>query len=112
MSAPSVPGYDKMSWVTPSVRALPPTRDAQTKGDLDALGLTGLRLMHLNESPYPPSPRAIEAAIATTAELHRYPAVRGQPLANAIAARIGICPIASSSGMAVASLFFSPATSR
>ena len=84
--------YARRDWLTPPIRALQPVRDAQTAGDLAALNLTGLRLLHLNESPYPPSPRAIEAAIASTADLHRYPAVRGQPLADAIAARTGIKP--------------------
>jgi histidinol-phosphate aminotransferase len=63
-----------------------------TAGDLAARGLTGLRLLHLNESPYPPSPRALAAITASAAEMHRYPAVRGQPLADALAARTGIAP--------------------
>jgi histidinol-phosphate aminotransferase len=81
-----------LPWLTPAARALPPRHDPQTAGDLAALDVTGLRLLHLNESPYPPSPRAIEAVIAGTAELHRYPAVRAQPLASALAARTGIMP--------------------
>lgn len=84
--------YAGHAWLTPQIRALPPTSDAQTAGDLAAKNLTGLRLLHLNESPYPPSPRAIEAAIAGTADLHRYPAARGQPLADALAERTGIAP--------------------
>jgi histidinol-phosphate aminotransferase len=84
--------YASLAWLTPQIRALPPTSDAQTAGDLAAKNWTGLRLLHLNESPYPPSPRAIEAAIGGTADLHRYPAVRGQPLADHLAERTGIAP--------------------
>lgn len=88
----SAQAYSSLSWLTPAIQKLPPTSDAQTAGDLAALNLTGLHLLHLNELPYPPSPRAIEAAIASTADLHRYPAVRGQPLADALAKRTGIMP--------------------
>lgn len=88
----SAQAFASQPWLSPTIRALPPTHDAQTAGDLAAKNLTGLRLLHLNESPYPPSPRAIDAAIAGTADLHRYPAVRGQPLADALAARTGIAP--------------------
>lgn len=88
----SAQAYSSLSWLTPAIQKLPPTSDAQTAGDLAALNLSGLHLLHLNESPYPPSPRAIEAAIASTADLHRYPAVRGQPLADALAKRTGIMP--------------------
>lgn len=88
----SAPEFASLSWLTPAIRKLPKTRDAQTAGDLAARNLIGLRLLHLNESPYPPSPRAIEAAIASSADLHRYPAVRGQPRADALAERTGIMP--------------------
>src|SRR4051812_42528084 len=90
-AAPSA--NEKAEWLSPAVRALPPSRDPQTAGDLAAANITGLRLLHMNESPYPPSPRAIEAAMTTvTNDLHRYPAARGQPLADAIAKRIGWQP--------------------
>ena len=92
MTVPTITIDGTKSCLTPAARALPPTRDALTAGDLAAAGKTGLRLLHLNESPYPPSPRAIEAIVANAAELHRYPAVRGQPLADALAARTGIAP--------------------
>lgn len=82
--------HASLSWLTPAARALPPRHDPPTAGDLAALNVTGLRLLHLNESPYPPSPRAIEAIIEGAAELHRYPAVRAQPLAAALAARTGV----------------------
>jgi histidinol-phosphate aminotransferase len=77
-------------WLKSAARALPPTRDAETAGDLAARGLSGLRLLHLNESPYPPSPRALAAMARAGTALHRYPAVRGQPLAAALATRTGI----------------------
>ena len=46
--------------------------------------------MHLNESPYPPSPRAAEAVVALLAGLNRYPAVRGRQLAEALASHTGV----------------------
>jgi histidinol-phosphate aminotransferase len=93
MTTAPASSYETSEWLTPAVRALPPAGDPQTAGDLAAANITGLRLLHMNESPYPPSPRAVEAAMTTVQnDLHRYPAARGQPLADAIAKRIGVKP--------------------
>lgn len=51
------------------------------------------RALHLNESPFPPSPRAIEAAAAALrGPLNRYPRSRAPELAAALAARTGVAP--------------------
>jgi histidinol-phosphate aminotransferase len=50
----------------------------------------GLMPLHLNESPHPPSPRAIAAAQAACAGVNRYPDVPGRRLAAALAARTGV----------------------
>jgi histidinol-phosphate aminotransferase len=65
-------------------------RDAETVADLDAAGLSGYKLLHLNESPYPPSPRAVEAVVAGLRTITRYPSPRARPLISALAAHTGI----------------------
>ncbi|WP_372617712.1 histidinol-phosphate transaminase [Falsiroseomonas sp.] len=50
----------------------------------------GLAPLHLNESPHPPSPRAIAAAQAACAGVNRYPDVPGRRLAAALAERTGV----------------------
>lgn len=77
------------SWLTPAVRALPPYRGPQTIADLRKMPGRQLPL-HLNESPYPPSPRAIAAARASLDDLNRYPDIHAHALAGAIAARTGV----------------------
>jgi len=47
-------------------------------------------MLHLNESPYPPSPKAIEAVQVAAASLNRYPDSQGKALAAALSARTGI----------------------
>ncbi len=49
-------------------------------------------LLHLNESPWPPSPRAIAAAAAAASGVNRYPPGEGGPLVAALAARAGVAP--------------------
>ena len=83
-------GQGEFSWLTPAVRGMPVVHDPQTAQDLAAAGVTGMRLMHLNESPYPPSPRAAKAVVALLAGLNRYPAVRGRQLAEALASHTGV----------------------
>jgi len=51
-----------------------------------------MRILHLNESPYPPSPRAIAAFGAAVGQLNRYPDIFAAPLAAALAERTGIAP--------------------
>lgn len=82
----------KPAWLTPAVNAMPSARDAQTAADFASPDSPRMRLLHLNESPYPPSPRAIEAMIEQAATLNRYPDVRARGLATALAARTGMAP--------------------
>ncbi|MBM3571408.1 MAG: aminotransferase class I/II-fold pyridoxal phosphate-dependent enzyme [Alphaproteobacteria bacterium] len=49
-----------------------------------------LRLLNLNECPYPPSQRAIEAMARLISGVNRYPETRGNKLAQAISARTGV----------------------
>ena len=76
------------AWLKATVAALPPYRGPQTATAV-APG-TKMRLLHLNESPYPPSPRAIEAFIAAVRDLNRYPDIHAASLAGALAERTGI----------------------
>ncbi|MBL8698870.1 MAG: aminotransferase class I/II-fold pyridoxal phosphate-dependent enzyme [Alphaproteobacteria bacterium] len=80
---------EEAAWLTPAVRALPPHHAPQTHAEL-ATAETPQRALHLNESPYPPSPRAIAAAEAALHDLNRYPDTRCGALAAAIAARTGV----------------------
>jgi histidinol-phosphate aminotransferase len=78
------------SWISPAVRALPPHAAPPTFRDLQRLP-GAQRALHLNESPFPPSPRAIEAAAAALrGPLNRYPQSRAPELAAALAARTGV----------------------
>jgi histidinol-phosphate aminotransferase len=76
------------AWLKATVAALPPYRGPQTATAV-APGAK-MRLLHLNESPYPPSPRAIEAFSATIRDLNRYPDIHAAALAGALADRTGI----------------------
>ena len=68
------------SWISPAVRALPPHAAPPTFRDLQRLP-GAQRALHLNESPFPPSPRAIEAAAAALrGPLNRYPQSRAPEL--------------------------------
>jgi histidinol-phosphate aminotransferase len=49
-----------------------------------------MRFLHLNESPFAPSPRAIAAAKAALDSMNRYPDIRAHELSAAIAARTGV----------------------
>ncbi|HKF71450.1 MAG TPA: aminotransferase class I/II-fold pyridoxal phosphate-dependent enzyme [Stellaceae bacterium] len=51
-----------------------------------------VRMLHLNESPYPPSPKAVAAAREIASSLNRYPDSQGKVLAQALAVRTGIAP--------------------
>lgn len=80
---------DSIAWATAAIRALPQYRKPPTFADFPDPA-TRPRLIHLNESPYPPSPRAIEAAIEAMRDVNRYPDIAGRALARAIGARLGI----------------------
>ncbi len=76
------------AWLKASVAALPPYRGPQTAAAVARPGAK-MRLLHLNESPYPPSPRAIGAFTAVR-DLNRYPDIHGSALADDLSARTGI----------------------
>lgn len=78
-------------WATPAIRALPTYRRPATFADFPDPA-TRPRLIHLNESPYPPSPRAIEAATAALRDLNRYPDIAGRALAAAVGAKLDVAP--------------------
>jgi histidinol-phosphate aminotransferase len=77
------------AWATPAIKALPVYRRPATFADFPDPAERP-RLLHLNESPDPPSPRAIEAAIAAMGDLNRYPDIAGRALARAIEGRVGV----------------------
>jgi histidinol-phosphate aminotransferase len=77
------------NWATAAIRALPVYRRPATFADYPDPA-TRPRLIHLNESPYPPSPRAINAAIAAMRDLNRYPDIAGRALARAVGARLDV----------------------
>jgi len=49
-----------------------------------------VHMLHLNESPYPPSPKAVEAVREIAGTLNRYPDSQGKSLAQALSLRTGI----------------------
>jgi histidinol-phosphate aminotransferase len=77
------------AWLRATVAALPAYRGPQTAALVATPGAK-MRMLHLNESPYPPSPRAIAAFAATAGTLNRYPDIHAAPLAAALAERTGI----------------------
>lgn len=84
----------RSSWLTDAIRSFPPYRGPQTAADFPANGpgVRPVRFLHLNESPYPPSPRAMEAATKALVDFNRYPDIHGRALANALSARTGVPP--------------------
>jgi len=79
-------------WLRSVVGNLPAHRAASTAADFAEPNAPRVRLLHLNESPYPPSPRAVEAIRDCAADLNRYPDSAGRALAAALAARTGVAP--------------------
>jgi len=80
-----------LDWATHAIRGLPTYRQPATFADYPDAA-TRPRLIHLNESPDPPSPHAIAAAIAAMGDLNRYPDIAGRALARAIGAKTGVSP--------------------
>ena len=78
---------DARSWLRPGVRDLPAYEGPKTAADV---GAGKARLLHLNESPYPPSPRAIEAIRNFGDRLNRYPDIHARALADALSAGTGM----------------------
>lgn len=85
MNAPSPTSPPGLAWATAAVRSLPAYRGPSTFADFPDPAHRP-RLIHLNECPYPPSPRVAEAIAAATHDLNRYPDIHGRRLAAAIAA--------------------------
>ena len=73
-----------VDWAAASIRALPAYRGPTTFADFPDPA-SRPRLIHLNESPYPPSPRVVEAVAAATVDINRYPDIFGRKLCTAIA---------------------------
>ena len=87
MTAQTDHDTDARSWLRPGVRDLPAYEGPKTAADV---GAGKARLLHLNESPYPPSPRAIEAIRNFGDRLNRYPDIHARALADALSARTGM----------------------
>lgn len=73
-----------LQWASQTVRDLPPYKGPTTFSDYPDPARRP-RLIHLNESPYPPSPRVAEAIAAAMHDLNRYPNIYGRDLVDAIA---------------------------
>ncbi len=74
-----------MSWIAPIAAELrAPIVHPRPDGAGDTLAL------NLNESPLPPSPRAVEAAMATIAGVNRYPPTDGGSLTAALSRHTGL----------------------
>ena len=84
-------GDGDLSWAAAPIRSLPPYRGPVTLADFPD-PTRRPRLVHLNESPYAPSPRVAAAIVEATRDLNRYPDISGRALAAAIGASTGIAP--------------------
>ncbi|MBL8832164.1 MAG: histidinol-phosphate aminotransferase family protein [Rhodospirillales bacterium] len=78
-----------LGWTAAPIRTLPAYRGPTTFADFPDPA-TRPRLIHLNESPYPPSPRVAEAVLAATHDLNRYPDIYGRELCSRIGDATGI----------------------
>ncbi len=73
------------------IEALPIFHGPSQAADLRASGVSGpLRRMNLNECPYPPSPKVIEAIRAAAEEVNRYPDSRWRPFVDRLSERLGV----------------------
>ena len=79
------------AWIRPPVAALPrPGLGSPGAADFAGPNAPKVHMLHFNESPYPPSPKAIEAVQAIAGSLNRYPDSQGKALAQALSLRTGI----------------------
>jgi histidinol-phosphate aminotransferase len=76
------------AWVSARLEGLAPPMRAGG----GAPGVPPVARLHLNESPWPPSPRAIAAATEAAAGVNRYPPGEGGPLVTALARRAAVAP--------------------
>ena len=94
-SAASVAYPPEQAWLKPALREMPVDRRAAPAppptGEAGA-SIAPVRALHLNESPYPPSPRAVEAIRAAAANLNRYADANAGALTAALSTRAGIDP--------------------
>lgn len=84
-------------WLKSSMRALPAAprgaRSANSPTESTAPAHLGpVRYLHLNESPYPPSPKAVEAIRAAAGSLNRYADADATVLVTALGERTHIAP--------------------
>ena len=80
-------------WMAAAIPQRPVDRAAALAKSGRADAATGpLRALHLNESPYPPSPAAIEAARAWATAMNRYPDSMSRALVGELSSRTGIAP--------------------
>ncbi len=80
-------------FLSPAVRTLSAFGGVHTATSLARKGsVHNPALLHLNECPYPPSPRVIEAVSHAVASVNRYGDPRPGALADLIAARNGVAP--------------------
>ncbi|MBI1245497.1 MAG: aminotransferase class I/II-fold pyridoxal phosphate-dependent enzyme [Alphaproteobacteria bacterium] len=87
-TAPPPGSAMSLDWAAANIRSLPPYKGPATFADFpDAASRP--RLIHLNESPYPPSPRVGEAMSAAMHDLNRYPDIFGRALVRRLSAATG-----------------------
>lgn len=82
------PTADTDTVPAPRVRRMPPAPPASPPSDLGAQW--PVRNMHLNESPFAPSPAVVEAMQRVAAGLNRYPDHDGQQLVAALSQRLAV----------------------
>ncbi len=76
--------------IRPHVRDLPPFQGPPVEQDLRAAGFEGhVRRMHLNECPYPPSPKVVAAIQEAATGVNRYPDSQWREVTTRLAARTG-----------------------
>ena len=87
MTEPTEHSADALAWLRPTVRDIPVYKGPKTAADVDR---NKVRLLHLNESPHAPSPKAVKAINSYADDLNRYPDIHARALAEALSMRTGI----------------------
>jgi histidinol-phosphate aminotransferase len=84
-------GCDQMPRTGRGVEALPVFHGPPEAEDLRAAGFTGaIRRMNLNECPYPPSPKAVEAIREAAGQVNRYPDSKWRPFVDRLSQGLGV----------------------
>ena len=88
MSADQITG----PYIRPALRDAPQKADPPTEGALRHRGLdtSNIRLMGLNESLFPPSPKVIEAVRNNVDKMNLYPDAQCPALSDIVSARTGV----------------------